>query len=744
MLSARTGKVMNKRRNVIVFVCVGLWAALIGRLFYLQIIKHDEYKAAVAENIERETTISASRGTIYDRNMVQLASNITTYRVFIAPNCIENEEEAKLIAQNLSELLGVDYDEVYKRTQMNWRADETIKKNVDADTGNLVREFINNNELSRKVYLEASSKRYYPYGSLASSVIGLSGTDTGLIGVELSYDEYLKGTDGRYITAKSGNGGSMPFKYDTYVDATNGYNVVTSLDTTIQAILEEQLEAAYENADPLDRATGVVMNPKTGEIYAMATYPSFDLNDPYTLNEDAQTSFDELIAEKGYTKGSEEYQSAFTEAVYSMWRNKSVSELYEPGSTFKVITTAMALEENVVTFDDVFSCSGSYRVEGWSKPIKCHKKGGHGTNPFWHMLQQSCNPTLMQVGERIGLEKFYAYFEAFGFTSTTGIDLPGEARGLYQSYSAFNQVSLAVYSFGQTFKTTPIQELTAICAVANGGYLVTPHVVNQLVDDNGNIVADFTDSVKYQVVSTEVCNSISTVLEDGVAHDGGAKNARVNGYKIAAKTGTSEIRDEITQEGETKHVVCSTVAYAPADDPQVAVIITVGKPTRGSLYGSYIAAPFVSNTLEEILPYLGVDREVDETAITLGNFVNTEIGEAKSIAEKAGLKVVVKGEGKKVTAQVPASGSKIEQNGSIIFYTDGELPQATVVVPDVAGMTAAQANRALSELGLNVHITGIDGSGTHVFSQSIAPETEVSEGTVVTIDMRFTSGLSDN
>ena len=738
MLSVRTGKVMTKRRNVIVFVCVGLWAALIGRLFYLQIIKHDEYKAAVAENIERETRISASRGTIYDRNMIQLASNVTTYRVFIAPNCIENEEEAKLIAKNLSEMLDVEYDKVYERTQMNWRADETIKKNVDAETGNQIREFIADNELSRKVYLEASSKRYYPYGSLAASVIGLSGTDTGLSGIELSYDQYLKGTDGRYITAKSGNGGSMPFKYDTYVDATNGYNVVSTLDTTIQAILEEQLEAAYENADPLDRVTGIAMNPKTGEIYGMATYPSFDLNTPYSLNESAQANFDELVAEKGYADDSEEYQSALTEAVYSMWKNKAISELYEPGSTFKVITTAMALEENVVTFEDEFSCSGSYRVEGWDKPIKCHKRGGHGTNPFWHMLQQSCNPTLMQVGERIGMEKFYAYFEAFGFTSITGIDLPGEARGLYGSYSAFNRVSLAVYSFGQTFKTTPLQELTAICAIANGGYLVTPHVVGQLVDDNGNIVADFSDSIKYQVVSTEVCESISAVLEHGVANNGGAKNARVNGYKVAGKTGTSEIRDEITKEGETKHVVCSTVAYA-----QIAVLIAVGKPTRGPLFGANIAAPFVSRTLEEILPYLGVERETAGTDITVPNFVNTDLESAKAEAEAAGLKVVVNGDGGKITAQVPASGSTVSDKGTVIFYTGGLLPQATVTVPDVRGMTASNANYELSKCGLNVHITGIEGGGTLVFNQSIAPEAEVPEGTVVKIDLRYISSISD-
>ena len=739
MRSVRTGKVMVKRRNFIVAVFIAMWAALIGRLFYLQIISYDEYKAAVADNIERETTIAATRGTIYDRNMVQLASNTTTYRVFIAPNCIENEEQAKLIAQNLSEILQVSYDDVYERTQKKHRADETIKKNVDSDTADVLREFISNNELTRTVYLEASSKRYYPYGSLAASVIGLSGTDAGLIGVELSYDEYLKGTNGRYITAKNGNGGSMPFKYDTYVDAINGYNVVTTIDTTIQAVLEEQLEAAYENSSPLNRVTGVVMNPNNGEIYGMGTYPSFDLNSPYTLDADSQAKLDS----SGYAEGSDEYNEYYYQLVYAMWKNKAISELYEPGSTFKVITTSMALEENVVTFEDQFTCTGSYRVEGWNKPINCHKHAGHGTHPYWYMLQQSCNPTLMQVAERIGMDKFYAYFEAYGYTSRTGIDLPGEERGLYNSFSAFGNVDLAVYSFGQTFKTTPLQQITAISTVANGGYLVRPHVVKELVDDKGNVVADYSDSVRNQIVSTAVCESISAVLEDGVSGDGGAKNTRVNGYKIAAKTGTSEVRDDLDENGNTQYVVCSTVAYAPSDDPQVAVIIIVDEPTVGSLFGSYIAAPFVANVLEEILPYLGVDRDAVDTSVTVGNFVGSDVATARANADVLGLKVQVRGEGNMVTAQVPASGSQVEEKGVVIFYTDGQEPEQTVEVPDLKGKTASAANYELSSLGLNIYISGTQESGAYVFSQSIPAGTMVSPGTVVKVEMMFTDGLSD-
>ncbi len=738
MLSAKTGRVMNKRRAAIVGFCIVCWGALIGRLFYLQVLSYDTYRAAVADNIERQTTISATRGTIYDRNMVQLAYNMTTYRVFIDPSRIENQEEAQFIARFLSDTLQVDYDTVYERTQRSNRADETIKKNVDPDTADLVRRFIAENDLAHKIYLEASSKRYYPYGSLASSVIGLSGTDAGLAGIELSYNEALTGTDGRYITAKNGNGGALPFKYDTYVDAINGYNVVSTLDTAIQAALEQQLEAAYNNALPTNRIAGVVMNPNNGEIYAMATYPTFDLNDPYTLDYDSQVSLDALNLDPQ----SEEYAQKRTDLVYEMWKNKAITDLYEPGSTFKVVTTSMALEENVVDFDTEFTCTGSYRVEGWNKPINCHKHVGHGTHPFWYMLQQSCNPTLMQVGERIGLDRFYSYFEAFGYTSITGIDLPGEAHGIYSSFSAFNNVNLAVYSFGQTFSTTTLQQITAISAVANGGYLVRPHVVSRLVDDDGNVVADFGDSVKYQVVSGEVCEKISEVLEDGVAHDGGAKNARVNGYKIAAKTGTSEKRNKIDPEGNTQYLVCSTVAYAPSDDPQVAVIIIVDEPRGENLYGSYIAAPFVSNLLEEILPYLGIERSIVDQQVTVPTYVGKSLAVAETEIEQLGLHTEVVGEGAQVLAQVPAAGSRMEPDGRVVLYTGAEAPEDTVVVPDLYTLRAANAKRELYELGLNISFSGLDERAAFVYTQDIAPETMVPRGTVVKVKM-VTGGITD-
>ena len=742
MRSQKTARVMNKRRTIIVCVCVGFWAALVARLFYLQVISYESYKSAVADNIERETVISASRGTIFDRNMVPLATNETVYRVFIAPNCIKTEEERKFISSRLSEILKVDYDEIYARACKENRADETIKKNVDSDTADEVRAFINENTdngYARKIHLEASEKRFYPYGSLGSSVIGLAGTDSGLSGIEIYYDEYLKGTTGRYITAKNGKGGNMPFKYDTYIDALNGYNVVSTLDQTIEGVLCEQLEEAYNNSKPLRRVTGVVMNPSNGEVYGMATYPTFDLSDPYTLDADSQKKLDE----SGYAPDSDEYKELKTKLTYELWRNKAVNDTYEPGSTFKPVTTAIALENNVTTLDEEYTCTGSLTVEGWSKPIHCHKLYGHGTHPYSYMLQQSCNPTLMQVAAKIGLDRFYSYFEAFGYTSKTGIDLPGESQGIYNSYSAFTNVNLAVYSFGQTFTTTPIQQLSAICSIANGGYIIRPHVVKSLVDDDGNVVADFSDSVKYQIVSEDVCKKISAVLEEGVAGDGGAKNTRVTGYKIAAKTGTSEDRTVLDEEGKAKYVICSTVAYAPSDDPQVAVIIVVDAPTEGSLYGSYIAAPFVANVLEEILPYLGVDRDGVDTTVTVSNFVNEEIGKAKANADALGLKAEVVGGGATVLAQVPAAGSWVANGGRIIFYTAEETPTNDIEVPNLTNMSGSAATYALNSLGLNIYISGSTENGAYVNSQSVSPGTMVTRGTVVRVDTVFTSGLSD-
>ncbi len=737
----------RRRARWLVVGFFALFCAVIGRLFYLQVIKYDNYQAAAIDNVQRETTVAAARGIIYDANMRQLATNTTVWRVFVSPVDMENEAQAKQICASLSEILGVDYDTILARALRENRKDETIKNNVEEADAQLVLTYIEENGFQNQIHLEASSKRYYPYGNLAAHVIGITGTDGGLFGLEYQYDTYLQGIPGRYITSKNGVGKNMPTKYDTYIEAENGYNVLTTIDMTVQLALENQLKATYYDSDPLSRVTGVVMNVNTGAVLGMGTYPDMNLNDAWTLAEEYQQQLDA----SGLVKGSTEYNQLYTNLVYTMWNNKAVSGLYEPGSTMKVMTTAMALEEKIVRFDEQFYCSGVLTVA--NVPIRCHRRQGHGQGTYAYLLQQSCNPTLMTVAARLGEETFYNYFRAFGYTEKTGIDLPGEASGIYHDLSGFNQVELATYSFGQTFKTTALQQITAISAVANGGYLVTPHMVSALLDDEGNVVTSIEPDAKRQIISTDVCKSITEVLEDGVSGNGGAKNAYVAGYKVAAKTGTSEVRDVLNEEGESYLRVGSCVAYAPAENPQVAAIIVVDSPQCESVYGSVVAAPYISNLLGEILPYLGVerqytDKELESMIILITDYTGYEVNEAKAAIEKLGLDVVVRGSGDKVNYQMPRSGSSMMlSEGKIILYTEGETPAATLQVPNLSGMTAAAANRSLINKGFNVKIEGAlnytEGSGAQVISQYPEAGTMLEPGAVVTIECRHFDGTAN-
>ena len=529
----------------------------------------------------------------------------------------------------------------------------------------------------------------------------------------------------------------MPFEYETYISEENGYNIVTTIDKYIQSALENQLEMTYYDSGAGNRVTGIVMDVKTGGILGMATYPAFDLNSPYTLDEDSQTKLSQ------YEEGTDEYDDAFGELLFTMWKNKAITELYEPGSTFKIMTTAMALEEKLITFDDEFYCGGEYFVEGWSDPINCHYTAGHGWLKYRYGLQQSCNPALMQVAEKIGTERFFNYFEALGYTSTTGIDLPGEAKGITASRSNFGNVSLAVYSFGQTFKTTPIQQLTAIATIANGGYALTPHVLKEIVDDDGNVVKTYETNVKRQVISSDVCEEITIVLEDGVSGDGGAKNAYVKGYKVAAKTGTSEKRDKYDENGVKSFRVGSCAAYAPMDDPQIAAIIIVDEPMKGAVYGSVVAAPYISNLLATILPYLGVEQQyTEEDLATLDVLISDYVGGSPSAAKDdlalRGLECEIIGDGDIITSQFPVAGSTMRaENGKVIIYCGETSPRETTVVPDILNLTADAANKVLIGAELNMKITGAtNGSSATVISQYPEAGTEVEVGTIVQFELR--------
>ena len=771
MASKQTNRFIPVRSVFLILFCIFVALILISRLFYLQILSYEYYESIVLNNISAKTTVTASRGNITDRNGIQLASNYTVYRIFISPRNIVSDEQKELICTGLSDILGVDYENVKKQAEMTYYADRTIKKNVEEEQASEVLKYIDDNNLNTQIYVEASSKRYYPYNDLAAQVKGFVGADGGMLGIERKYDKYLTGTPGHYITARDAWGKSMPTKYETYIEAQDGYQVESTLDLKIQSALETQLEKTYYESNSTNRVTGIVMDVNTGGVLGMATYPSFDLNNPYELSDELLTPFSTYMSDvnqarvrendnyenfaemiynftqikENYEAGSDEYQNAYMELLYTLWRNKAVSELYEPGSTFKIITTSMAFEENIITPNTVFTCYDPYSVEGTK--IHCHKRGGHGTHEYRYMLQQSCNPTLIQVAQLVGNEKFYQYFEAYGYTSTTGIDLPAEASPIFHNYSGFNAVELATYSFGQTFKITPIQQITAVSTVANGGYLLTPHVVSRIIDNEGNVVYSADETPKRQVVSSEVCETIAEILEDGVSGNGGAKNTYVPGYKIAAKTGTSEVRDVFDENGSSYLRVGSTIAFAPSDDPQVAVLIVCDEPMVSQMYGAYVAAPYVAAVMEEILPYIGVERNwTDEERVnmntTIGNYVGYDIASATAGMKNLGIKYNIIGDGDIINYQAPAAGSSFNKSsGTVTLYTGDAVPNQYVTVPDLSQMKASTANQAIINAGLNPVITGatnnVSDATAIVVGQSPEAGSSVLYGSTVTVTMRF-------
>lgn len=743
----KNNKFIPGRSFFLILVCTLACTAIIVRLFFLQILNYDYYQGKVIDNIQAETAVKADRGIIYDRNMVKLAVNYTVYRVYISPRDIADDNQAKLISTGLSGLLESDYQTIYNDTQKQRYADRTVKKNVGEDAAGLIRKFIAENGLEKQIHLEASTKRYYPYGNLASHVLGFVGTDGGLLGLELEYNTYLTGVPGRYVTAKDASGQSLFAKYETYIEAKSGANLITTLDTTLQYMLENELKKTCVESKAQNRVTGIVMDVNTGGILAMSTYPDFDVNSPYILDSRSQAALDAL----GYPADSKEYKTEYTTLLYKMWNNKAVSYLYEPGSTFKIITTAAAIEEKAVSWTDMFFCTGSHVVSGTL--IHCHRVRGHGSLTFARGLQQSCNPVLMMTAERLGREKFYNYFQAFGYTEKTGIDLPGEAGPLFSAYDNFNSVELAVYSFGQTFKVTALQQLTAACAIANGGYLVTPHVVSQIVDDAGNVLFTNETQIKRQAVSSEVCKQITEVLEQGVSGDGGARNAYVAGYKVAAKTGTSEVRDILNEAGRAYLRVGSTLAYAPADNPQIAIIIIVDQPQCQIIYGSYVAAPYIASFLGQALPYIGVERnyteaELSNLAVTLRNYTGLTVAEVSTDLANRGIGFKVVGKGDTVTTQKPEGGSSINKStGKVILYTGDAKPDTYVDVPKVIGRTAYQANRDIINAGLNILLEGTPsvpaGEGAVAIAQEPAAGTSVEYGTVIKVIMRHNGDTDD-
>ena len=748
-------KVLSRSKILLTFAVV-LLSLLLFRILLLQTAGYGRYRQKVIEQITTESQVNATRGNIYDANGVLLATNISTYRIFISPSAIaaaqsEHDEIAdgirldKLIAEGLSTALDVGYDYVMKQTTYTRYLDRTILREADESSADRVRAFIDEYGLERMIYLETTSTRYYPYEDLASHVLGFTGSDGGgLYGLEYSYNALLAGTNGRYITARDAQGNEMPYEYKEYIAAQDGYHVHTTLDVFVQSALEEQLEAAYLESEGQNRAAGIVMNVNTGEILGMAVYPDFNLNDPWALDFQSVAK----LETSGFELGSDEYTALKQQLLLGMWSNKAITESYIPGSTFKVITAAMALEESVVSTEESFYCRGHLNILGHS--IHCHKVNGHGSLSFVQGIQQSCNPVLMTVGTRLGRETFYGYLKSFGYLQKTGIDLPGEGVSLFAPEANFTDLDLAIYSFGQNFNVTLLQQITAVSAVANGGYLVKPHLVSSITDENGSVIKSFDTTVLRQVVSSEICQTVSDILEGGVSGNGGAKNAYVAGYRIAAKTGTSEKKNA----GSVGQYVCSTVAYAPADDPQYAVIIIVDEPTKGLLYGSTVAAPYVGNVMETILPYLGVEavyteQELEKQALKVADYRYWRASVAETYAKRVGLTVEIVGDPDGVVyKQYPEAGTVIEKaSGKIIFYTDKNTEPEMLSVPDVTGMTAVAANQTLVNAGFNIRIKGtknyLSGTGATVISQSVEKGTLLPRGSVIEVTFRYLDDTND-
>ncbi|MBC8547146.1 PASTA domain-containing protein [Clostridiaceae bacterium NSJ-31] len=750
---AVTGPSSKMKRRMMVcmaLLCVFGTLGLLVRLFTLQVVDAAQYQRKAAEQQLREADISPKRGFIYDRNMKTLAKSATVWTVVLSPsdisdkrdsdgNIVRSAEELRyLIADGLSEILGVDRETIIEKSHRKTYY-EIIKRRVERSVADQVLEFASENDITC-INLEEDNKRYYPYGSLASTVLGFTGSENhGAYGLEAKYDSVLSGTPGRVVSAKNAWGTDMPFQYNKMYPAEDGNSIVLTIDETIQHFVEKHLETAVKEHNVQARATCIVMDPNTGEVLAMATKNDFDPNDPYTITDPlALAKLAELDPE------SDEYADLKLELQYDQWRNKAISDPYEPGSVFKLITAASALEEGAVDPDHFsYTCSGSIQIA--NKRISCWKGAGHGTQNFTEIMMHSCNPGFITVGQMLGADKFTQYREAFGLQEKTGIDLPGEAgnAGLYHSRDLMMannpSVELASESFGQTFKVTPIQLITAVSAVINGGKLMQPHLVKQIIDSDGNIVENIEPVVKRQVISEETSRQVALMAEQVVGGVGGSgKNAYIPGYRVGGKTGTSEKLDSKNEAGEVDKRISSFLGFAPANDPQVICLLMLDEPYMSNPFGSVIAAPVVGAILSETLPYLGVEpqyteEELAKVDIKVPDVVGKGTLDAYGIIGPLGLEYEVIGEGTTVIKQTPKALTSVPKGSKVLLYTDTQSLDEMVEVPNVVGMTAQQANVALVDAKLNIKLAGATDGVNTAAKQSIEAGTLVEPGTVVTV-----------
>lgn len=710
----------------------------IGALIYAGLINGEENRLKAERNQLSDTQIAAERGTIYDSNMNVLAKSASAWLVYINPSQIETDEQKELVVNGLSEILGVDAESVRTKAEKTQTGYQKIAGEVETDVKEALEAYIDENskaKLSTIIGIDPDTKRYYPYSSFASTIIGFTNSDDqGVGGIEMQYDDDLTGVSGRIITAKNAQQGSMSSDYETTYDAQPGESLVLTIDEVIQYYLEQSLDQALVDTGA-KYAYGIVMDVDTGAILGMTSKPDFDLNNPRQIS---NTALSEKIA--AITDDTQRAQET-TNALYAQWRNRTISDTYEPGSVFKTVVVSAALEEGVVDLNTTYTCTGGIQVA--NNYQRCWKAGGHGHETLTEGLMNSCNPFFITIGQALGEERFYKYFDAFGFTEKTGIDLPAEAKPVAgKTYHALENMGiseLSSSSFGQTFQVSPIQMITAINTIANGGKLMQPYVVDSKLDSDGNVVYKTTPTVKRQVISEKTASTVANMMEQ-VVSIGTGKNAYVAGYHVAGKTGTSE---KIGIEGA---YIASFAGFAPADNPEISILIAIDEPA-GEHGGGAVAAPIAGVLLEKIMTYLNIepqyeDKELSNVSSVAPSLVGKTVGDAKVAASKFTVKVV--GSGDKVIAQTPAAGQQMHSGGVIVVYTEENAAKQTATVPNLCNMSMSQANSAAVNAGFNIRISGNTNSGEVLsYKQSIDAGDEAEVGSVITVYFKSNVDVQD-
>lgn len=722
---------------ILLILVLGFGAAVL-RLTYLTTVQSSELQEAAVDLQLADTTVSAKRGTIYDANGNVLAESASVWQVVMSPVNFKNDKQRQAAAKGLSEIFDLEYNDVLDDTKQQSHY-VVVKRRIESDEREKVLELIDtlkkDYSCSGVIQLLDDYKRYYPKNSLASSVIGFTGSDDqGLEGIEYEYDSYLSGTPGRIITAQNARGTDMPFRYEQNVESEDGNNVYLTIDETIQSICEKYMQKGVEDNNVLNKGVCIAMDVNTGAILAMVTTDGYDLNNPYELS-----AKDKKKIKSTPKKKQAEAESA---ALSNMWRNKAVADTYMPGSVFKMCVASAALEENLVNEKTSFTCTGSISVEG--ETIHCSNISGHGTQNFVEVISNSCNPAFIQIGQMLGAGKFRQYYQGFGFSDKTGIDLPGEAEDSFWKEGKMGGVDLAVASFGQNFTITPIQMITACAAVSNGGYVVQPHVVSKITDSKGNVIKTVDKKVKRQVISDDTSKKMNEYLEYNTERQGAAAGY-ISGYKVAGKTGTTEKRGVTKFESSfSEDYISSFCGYAPADDPQIAMLVFFDTPDGDAYYGSQVSSPVFINIMSEVLPYLDVktsytDEELGYVDASAGDYTGVSVDEAKTAVEADGFTATVKGNGSTVISQIPTVSSGLQKGGSIVLYTDSNSQSETVSVPSLIGLSPDEVNNVASAYGLNVSFSGATTSSGTSSSQNIEAGTSVSPGTVITVSFADSS-----